>query len=337
MQNWDTTLDALNSTMKQLERKVAQIRWESSLEWNLSFVNGTLQLDTPIQSMEELFMFTQASMRYLSPFSGLFMKQPVRFDSTVVSITFGVSTVIQREELLKPRKRKRFWSLSHSHNNSFTELSAVNYRPIIDRLVMLYLERYNPYLGLIHRPTFLAHYYSMDNLMNSAVTLAICIDTLIKARHLIKYTSYEIGMLAELFYTRCRELLFAMYDDPARKVEIVVATSLITQYVSDLLLNHLESNRLTSIAKLLCSELASRRDQLTPVQWVLLQRNHVNLEFYYRQYQVVYEDKVNFPLLSLYGDLEVLDDEPEETRTSIHLINEVFRFVGSPYISALMV
>ncbi|KAI8145193.1 hypothetical protein BJV82DRAFT_605258 [Fennellomyces sp. T-0311] len=333
LQAWQATVDQLDSDMKQHQQIVAQTWWQSSLEWTLTLTHGVLQLETPIRSMEELYMFTQASIRYLSPFSGLFMKQAVRFQSTSLSFTFGISSVVQRKELMNPRKR-RLSMLDYNYNNS--DVSLLDHRAIVDRLVMLYLDHYNPYLGLVHRATFLEHYHNMSNPMDSALVLAVCIDTLHRVRHRISYTPYEISMISEMLYSRCRDMLFDMYEDAAKKVEIVVITSLITKYTAEILLNQLECNRLVTVALLICTELAGCRTELTPVQWVLLQRNYVNLQLFNRQHKMLYEDKVDYSLLAEMGDIEVLDDEPEVTRTTMHLVNEVFHFIGSPYITSLL-
>ena len=338
IQSWSRKLEQVDSDMKQMEHNVAHMWWQSSLEWNLTLVDdGTIQLETPIRSMEELFMFTQASIRYLSPFSGLFMKQPVRFTCESLSITLGVSTDVKRKELMNPRRKKVAIMKNSSSKYDFTSVSTLNHHAIIDHLVLDYLEYYNPYMGLLHRKTFLKYYRSIDNLMDDALILAVCVDALLVLRFRNKYTTYETSMLIRMFYDRCKDMLFDMYDDPTQKLSIVVITSLISRHVADVLLRHVEASRLVSIALLVCTDLFESRAELTNVQWVIFQRNYTHIQLLNRQYAMLYDNQVNFAMLLQTGYMEVLEDEPEVTKNSMQLINEILRLIGSSYISSLLV
>ncbi|KAI8144942.1 hypothetical protein BJV82DRAFT_606837 [Fennellomyces sp. T-0311] len=337
---WDI-IDELDSSMRQLDAAKADLEQrlinkaqQPLSEWKLSITNGTLQLETPIQTMDELSMFTQASIKYLSPFSGLFKKQPVRFECRVITVSLGIPTVIHRRELIKPR-RKRFNNYTIDCNSD-SEVPSLNHRAIINHLIALYFEHYIPYVGLLHVPTFLDHYSSVDDPMDSALVLAVCVDALIVTRNHLIYTPNEICALIETFYDRCRDLLFDMYDDPDRKLDVIITTSLLQQYTSDVLLNYREANHLVTVALLVCGDLLKERDELSPVEWMLLQRNHFHLQMFSQFFNMMFEHKVDFTLPMSMGRMVVLDDEPEKTKGCILLINEVFRLFGSEYISSTL-
>ncbi|KAI8144873.1 hypothetical protein BJV82DRAFT_606563 [Fennellomyces sp. T-0311] len=338
LQDWCAVVAELDSKIgaieADLEQSLVQVKRQAPVEWKLGLLNGTIQLETPIRTMEELFIFTQASIRYLSPFSGLFIQRPVRFQSTSISISLGVSSEVQRKELINPR-RSRFSTLDY--NKEFTKLSAsFDHRIVVNGLVMLYLEHYNPCTGFLHRPTFLQQYYALDDPMDSALTIAVCIDALFTLLHMLTYTPDEIRMLADMFYIRCRDLLFDMYDDPKQKLNVVLVTSLIQKYVADVRLNDLEANRLVTIGLLVCTDLAQYRTNLTPVEWVLFQRSYFRLKVSNLSHTVIHNSEIDISVPEEIKDMDVLDDESEKTKKSIRMTNEIIRLIGSPYISYLL-
>ncbi|KAI8144969.1 hypothetical protein BJV82DRAFT_606935 [Fennellomyces sp. T-0311] len=338
MQDMWTTIEQLGTEMQQLEVMKASLVTKQQpphMEWQLSITNGVLKLETPIQTIEELVMFSQASMRYLSPFSGLFNKQPIQFESKSISLTHGLSYIMHRHEMLKPR-RKRFEILGYNDNNQIIRRSTHTSRSTIDYLVSMYLRHYNNAIGMLHQPTFPKYYQDLDDPWDSALALAVCVDALARIRHLLVYSPDEACILSEVFYSRCKDLLFDMYEDQTQRLQIVVVTSLLLQYLSDVLLNHLEANRLATVALLICADLENCVSRMTPVERILFQRNYFHIKMSDRSFKMLYEDKIDFTKSISMPEMEVLDDEPEKTKWYVCMVNNTLRFLGSRYISDMM-
>ena len=344
LQCWEATISLLDSELEELE--IMKSNLEQSLirkkhlpiEWDLTLTNGTLILETPIRTMEELVMFSQASLRYLSPFTGLFNKQPIRFESMSMSITIGVSSLIQRHEMLNSR-RKRFAMLEYDPENSSARPSTIaDHRAVVDLLIPMYMEQHNSITGLLHEPTFCKYYHSLDDPLDDALILAVSIDALMVLRNFTCYTPSEKCILAEIFYERCKDKLFDMYDDPTKKLQVIVITSLLPLYVADVLLKCLEANRMVNVALLACADLAKDCDKMTPVEAITFQRNYFHLETNNRMHKMLYEDKVDFTVVPTGRfEFQVLDDESEKTKRYMHLYNHIFRLIGSHYISSIVV
>ncbi|KAI8145381.1 hypothetical protein BJV82DRAFT_666641 [Fennellomyces sp. T-0311] len=327
------TVNELDSEMGQLVAMKTAVeqdivtRQRSRMEWQLSIINGVLKLETPIRTIEEVIMFSYASRRYLSPFAAMFNIQPIRFESASVSITLGLVKIIQRHKTPKPRRKQLAV-------NGYDRIP--DHRDAIDYLVPLYLKHYNSAAGMVHEPNILERYHDLDDPTNSAILLAICIDTLSRIRHLLKYSPIETYMLSESLYNRCKDLLFDMYNDPSQMLEVVIVTSLLQHYLSGMLLNYLEANRLASVALLACADLQKNCKSMTPVERVLFQRHYFNLELTNRLSKMLHDGKVDFEKSQAMNTLEVLDDEPEKVKEYISFANHFFRLFGSHYVSSML-
>ncbi|KAI9260739.1 hypothetical protein BDA99DRAFT_538328 [Phascolomyces articulosus] len=324
-----------SSTITTVSSKKAVVpqQEEANTEWQLSIVNGSIRLETPIRTIDELTMFTQASLRYLSPFTGLFKQEPVRFEATCISPSLGLATVLQRSVVCRPRKKQRFALINYHKNN---QVQPFNYRAIMDYLLPLYFEHYNSMVGMLHAPTFWKHYHSLDDPLECPITLAATIDATVSLRNLIDLTPIQRRLIGDYLYSKCKDILFELYEDPDRKLEIVTTTCLLQTYLTDVLLNAVEARRLLSVALLLCSELSPIADKFPTIDRILFQRHHVIMEVNQRAFNMLFEDKIDFAIPGGMLNMQPLDDEPEKTKMYINLYNHIFRLLGCPYISTIM-
>ncbi|KAI9477062.1 hypothetical protein BDB00DRAFT_859643 [Zychaea mexicana] len=356
-QRWCTDLIQLDAQLQQLDSMKTQVvrllfpnnqeqqfqqvqqKQQASTQWQLSIVNGLIQLDTRIETVEDFIQFTQASLRYLSPFKGLFKQDPIRFESTSISTTLGLGTVLQRNVLSKPRK-KRFAMIGYDDENSNAYCGGAsipfNHRAIMDHIIPLYLEHCNILTGHVHTPTFLNHYHSLDDPTECPIVLAVCIDALVSIRHVLKYTPIQRRLMAEEFYSKFIDLLFELYEDPERKLDIVIVTSLVEAYLTDALLNYVESRRLVAVALLICAELEVEEHNMNRVERALFQRHRMYLETCNRAFDMYFENKINFTIPDRMLKLDILEDEPEKTQQFVQLYNYIFGLLGIPYISTIM-
>ncbi|KAI9253429.1 hypothetical protein BDA99DRAFT_519755 [Phascolomyces articulosus] len=297
-------------------------------EWTLSVIDGHLRLETNITNLQELFNYSQASLRYLSPFTGLFQQERVYFETKSASIALAPFRLLSRSVAGKPRKRL---ALTY-------EPLSYNYRTIIHKLVMEYVHRANINIGLIHVPTFLTHYRTLKDPMTCPLTLGICVDASISPRVHSDMTSYERRNIAEIFFLKCKDMIYDMTDeDPAKKLQIVMAISFLLQYLGDGLLQYDESRRMATIGYLICKDIEPvyMDDSQAPlVARIMFQRHYVHHQAVIRLCDAVLGDKVDYRLPAI--DLEVAPDEPLVTRKYITVYNNMLRFASSSFSNTLM-
>ncbi|KAI8144953.1 hypothetical protein BJV82DRAFT_667492 [Fennellomyces sp. T-0311] len=331
---WWDEVNQLETELEQVEALSRGGYLEDNFKepvWQLSVTNGYIQLDTTIRSMDEMLIYKQASIKYLSPFIGLFKhKVQIQFESTSISVPLGSNILMQRRAALRPRPKKYVFDSSNAES-----LPLFDYRAIIDTLIPLYLKSVAVVSGLLHAPTFLEYYQKLDDPLNDPIILAVCVDALVTIR-LDQYSTKEKRVLAETFYNKCRDKLFDMYDDSAYKFKAVITTSFLLTYLMDMLLNYVEARRLVTVAVLICSDLEKKYNDMDPVERILYQRHRMNLEMAVRTFSLIFEDKMDYTVTDRKVEFDILDDEPEETREHIAIYNHIFRLIGHPYITTVL-
>ncbi|KAI9261604.1 hypothetical protein BDA99DRAFT_511884 [Phascolomyces articulosus] len=297
-------------------------------EWQLSIINGQIRLISSIQTIDELEMYTRASLRYLSPFAAIFETEQIHFDSSSISIALGSKRFIQRNNVKKPRKTFKAIGFDDT---------IYDYKAIADKLIRRYIETYNEMVGLLHVPTFMKYYNKLEDPLTDALTLAICVDAIVTVRRHFDYTPTEKRYLADYFYTKCKYLLLDMFEDPTRKFETVMATTLVQRYLIEMVMDCSEARRLTTVALLICADLDVLyiTNKMGPVERVIYQRHRLYLEIYNQTFDMLLEDRLDFTAAANI-QLETLEDEPEKTREYATMCNHIFRFAGSTYNMNLM-
>ncbi|KAI8139924.1 hypothetical protein BJV82DRAFT_239627 [Fennellomyces sp. T-0311] len=308
MKRLNTDLDNMYEDMNQ------------SFGWNLQIVDGYVQLTSRIRNLDELLEYNKASIRYLSPFQ--FRREHVQFKGIPASVALGSIGLIVRHAApyLTPR-----YIIPHG----FRETALKR----MDSLIRLYMERYNVYVGLLHDRSFFAYYRALKDPLSSPLALSICVDSIAYFNSQIKYSAQEKRDMAEFFYVRCRDILLDIYDDPKRRLEAVLSTILLVQYLHDVRLEYAVCRRLVTLALLTCHELEF--EALPLIEHTLFQRARVNLQFCKGVTDAVIEEKFDFTKVDPYPT-ETLDDEPQ----SIKLYNitwaSLLEFIKSPYITTIM-
>ncbi|KAI8137078.1 hypothetical protein BJV82DRAFT_583966 [Fennellomyces sp. T-0311] len=321
LQQMEGLLDALSNGRKLLSYSGQEV---GEPEWQLSVVNGHVRLESTIQSIDELLLYTQASLRYLSPFELFFEKELVHFENTSISVPLASVKIIQRH-ITKPRKK---FVLDYER---FTD-----YGKEADRLVTAYFKHYNGIAGLLHEPTFLKYYHALDDVLDSALVLAVCVDATHAVRQQLNYSSRERRHLADYFYVKCKDLLFDLYDDPERRLEAIMCTSFVQTYLTEMVLDCAEARRLASVALLICADLDAQSATLGLVDRTIYARHRIYLEIYNRTYDMLLEEKLDFSVSPVKVRFTALDDEPETLRRYIEMTNYVFDFYSIPYIAKLL-
>ncbi|KAG2222448.1 hypothetical protein INT45_009460 [Circinella minor] len=314
---------------------------EKQVEWNLSIdQNGLLKLHTDIQSIQELLLYSQAFVKYVSPLNGLFSKSSISFQSTSFHLIISVFHLILYE---KEKKR-----LCMGDNIYYSRLSSIHqqphsyYRSIMDHLVKLYVNRENSRRLLVHTPTYIQHYKDIHDPLTCPVTLAICVHTVCTARHVIKYSATERRQLADFYYDKCKDILFDRFDDPSRKLETLVTINILQHFVIFVLLRMTEARRFATIAFSICKDLEVDMNRgkypklkcEPQVLKVLLQRHYFYAESTLTMLDFMIDKnqtKSHVPVTYL----DAMPDEDLQTKHFIEMHNHLLQLCTSPYMCAL--
>ncbi|KAI8140754.1 hypothetical protein BJV82DRAFT_671130 [Fennellomyces sp. T-0311] len=251
LEYWHHQVDQLYSELKHAEYSIQQYtntEPSQEVQWKLSIEDGLLKLHTMITTLEELVMYSRASLRYLSPFRGLFNGTPIRFEnSAIIYIMRGyrsmINGVITPLESYPPVYRDQWVS------------EGEPYRPIIDQLVHWYLKHRNPQRPLLHAPSYLEHYRNLSDPLSCPITLAICVTTVCHIKQLGGYSAVQRRQMADFFYTKAKNILLEIFDDPKRKIETLYTITFLQHFIIYILLQPLEARRLATIAILICEDL----------------------------------------------------------------------------------
>ncbi|KAI9255149.1 hypothetical protein BDA99DRAFT_562422 [Phascolomyces articulosus] len=295
-------------------------------EWNLTIVDGILRLETGITSIEELMNYMQASFRYLSPFNNFFQSESVRFESSSVNMLIRALRLVSQKIVSRPLIPLPINRLPVLHD----------YRAIIEQLIRTYFKYQNPLYPFLHAPTFMKHYHQLQDPMTCPITLALCVHTICVPRRIIGYTAVEKRQLAEFFYTKCKEMLVEMFDDPARKFETITVINLTQHFTTFLLLQFMEARRLSTMSYLLCLELYPiyKNKQMSQQMRIMFERHFIFAESFMRTLDMMIEDKVddNLPTIT---SVEIGDDEDELTSQYLIMYNHILRLLTSPFMITL--
>ncbi|KAI8140086.1 hypothetical protein BJV82DRAFT_227776 [Fennellomyces sp. T-0311] len=331
----ETDMDTLEEVLDVLPQQLSKHDNDNHvpLSWKLSVQNGRIQLESRIETIEELLLYNQASIQYLSPLHGLFKREHMlRFESVSVSIAVASTGIVARH-IVNSRQSNHIRRITYN-NPTYDD---VYYRAQIDRLVPLYLDRYNCYVGLIHGPTFLEYYRHLEDPLSSPITLAVCIDAISYFYPQLE-SPLEMRQVAEFFYQKCRDALLDMYDDPNHRLEAIIVTTLLTQYLPDVLLEYAEARRLVTIALLVCHDLKESRQRFSVMEKVMLNRHWHILQAYECYFTFILDGTFDFSALRMteVEETVMLDDEPDMMRQYITSWRNVIQLVASPYINAVM-
>ncbi|KAI8140958.1 hypothetical protein BJV82DRAFT_519023, partial [Fennellomyces sp. T-0311] len=335
LQHWHCQVELLENELRRVERDLDYYRdiqrQQQSMEWKLSIEDGLLKLHTAITSYEELIMFSQASLRYLSPFKGLVKVSPFQFESTAAdTIVYTFTRMFSRAVNQHPCKSQALPPRPMPVGNP-------EMRAIMDNLVQMHFQYSNPKLPLLHAPTYFKHYHSLADPLSCPVTLAICVSTICNTHSIINCSTTEQRELGDYFYTKCKAILLDMFDDPTRKLETIFTINQLLHFVMLVLLQPSETRRLVTISYLLCKDLESvfASGYESPVLSILFQRNFLYTESFINLLDVVI-DKNPLPTPSpplLF--VEPIPDEDETTRLHIDLYNHLLRLSNHPYVTGV--
>ncbi|KAI8353983.1 hypothetical protein BD560DRAFT_336591 [Blakeslea trispora] len=319
----------LDRQIRSLEaEKQALVRQEP--QWLIEFVDGQFRLKSKIQSLEEMMLFTQSAIRYLSPFGNTFLKQPLHFER--------VNPSMLRSTL------RTLWS-SFSQRRPYRAIEANNIQPItvMPRLIDRYFTCYNDGLPILYESSYRSYLAQLQDPLSDPVTLAICASTAISTCKHSFLDSYEKRYLGEYYYDLCMEHLTEMFDDPDRTLETLLTINILQSFMF-YTLRITQAKKWASIALILAKNLRTEYkdchlgtdlDMPTRIQFAIIHRNcsvamhllsFIDLTIHNRQ---ELEDVFRYPF-------DILPGDSKQSREWIELTNCIIQLCSMPAFDVIL-
>ncbi|KAI8081859.1 uncharacterized protein B0P05DRAFT_63902 [Gilbertella persicaria] len=314
-------------------------------QWQLEFHHGKLQLNSNIHTLEELFMFGKAAIRYLSPFGHTFQTS-FECNQSVHSFTMLAwkamsqsQTDIQQHPFNKREKDTPPWNPPNSL------IRPMDSKYMIPKLVDKYFACLDMIIPILHEPSFREHYSSLQNPLEDIITLAICTASSISTCQHAFLNTHERRYLGEYFYHLSIEKLIEIFDDPERQLETLITINLLQPFMVATLRSK-EMQRWSNIALVISSTITPNnaqmyskplfdRDRAERIEHVLITRNifmsnfsRFNIEFF-----------LNFRRLDIkHFDIrfQALPDEPENTKMLFELTNHIMKLTLSYTVTKIL-
>ncbi|KAI8636172.1 hypothetical protein BD408DRAFT_426541 [Parasitella parasitica] len=329
----------IEAQLKSLELSISQekalIKQES--RWDLHYINGELRLVTEIKSLEELMIYGKAAIRYLSPFGAILQAKSAAFEQNsfvrhamqIVSKSFHQNN--DRESTSSPKAISKRFS---------TGIAALwDPQLVVESLVLKYFSCYNDVVPILHEPSFMEHYKSLQNPIQDPIVLAICTSSAISTcRHNV-FNSYEKRHLSEYFYELAMVKLVDMFDDPDKSLESVIVINLLipfmvtTSRVAD-------SFKWVSMAGVLISTLQLENPDfacggphlptMTRIKYSIIHRNSVQ----------PFNDLLRYDLRAQCkqhdAPFDILPNEPAKTGNTFKVFNHMLALSSHPAFEAVL-
>jgi hypothetical protein len=307
--------------------------------WEILVNDKEIRLLSKIDTLEELMLYSQSFMRYLSPFGSSFQGKSLVFERVHPSV-FEVAIDLTRRlqsSIMGVRESNSIISSHYLLNNSFD--NSIQTELLVDHLVNNYFACINRIAPMIHEPTYRLHYKHLKKgPLSDAVTMAICCHTAISVCPHSHYTSHQKRSMAEYFYSKCMDLVLDIFDDPNYTLEALVSINLLCLFIFISL--RIESGKKWSaIAIAQCAMLKKEVETVTQdmcdnntalrIRHAMIKRNCVVAELIHNTIEFTFY-KRDLVIKPSFASFDVLLDEHEETRSSIQLVNHVMGLLSHP-------
>lgn len=336
--------DQVRDLETQLQSLELSIQHEKTLikkepRWELQYIDGELRLATHINSLEELMVYGNAAIRYLSPFGNTFQAKTIVFERMNISFVRHAMQIVSKSfhHVNDPRSTSSPKAISER----FSVGVAACWKPqsVVQHLIESYFSCFNDIVPILHEPSFMEHYKSLEDPMLDPVVLAICtFSAIANCKHNL-FNSYEKRYLSEYFFELSMEKLIDMFDDPEKALESVLVINLLLSFMVTTS-RVTESFKWSSMATVLCGNLqkeypdfargGSHLPRMTRIKYSLIHRNSV-LPF--RDF-ITYDVRVLVKQHNLPFD--ILPDEATKTKTIFNIFNLMRKLSSHPSFIAVV-
>ncbi|KAG2208358.1 hypothetical protein INT46_003682 [Mucor plumbeus] len=327
----------------QLQSLELSVHYEKTLikkepHWELQCVDEKLRLTTEINSLEELMMYGNAAIRYLSPFGSVFQTKSIVFERMNISFVRRAMEIVSKS--FNHINDSRSTSSPKTISKRFSAGVSAYWKPqsVVQRLIEIYFSCFNDIVPILHEPSFMEYYKSLEDPMLDPVILAVCTNSAISNCKHGFFNSYEKRYFSEYFFELSMEKLVDMFDDPEKALESVLVINLLLPFMVTTS-RVTESFKWFSMATVLCGNLQkeypdfARGDaylpKMTRIKYSLIHRNSVLL---FRDF-ITYDIRVKVKEHDLPFD--ILPDETAKTKAIFKIFNLLLKLVSHPAFIAV--
>ncbi|KAI8353984.1 hypothetical protein BD560DRAFT_426918 [Blakeslea trispora] len=321
-------IDQLEDAIQALQLQIQTAKQnKAEPSWQLEWMDGRLLLQTDITCMDELIQYASAFSRYLSPFGHTWSRQSLVYQPLQTHTALMTALTILRTQcrykLIKPKHTPPSMHHVRSHR---PELLVY---PLID----LYFQCYTDHLPLFHEPSFRIYLSSLKNPLEDPVTLALCAAaSVLTCPHAIFQHPSEKRFMADYFCERTIQVMEAMYDDPARALEVLICFNLL-QPVMRIALELDSLRRWHALVIVLIVVLEHQlskpaKDRESRIRQAVIHRNIATVQCNSYFIDMLNDRQIRNKRLSIVFD--VLPDESEKAKGLIDTQNHLDRLRQTP-------
>lgn len=351
-QNSNMELDALYGQVRDLEKQLQSLELDLQQEktlikkeprWNIRFVDGELRLETEIRNLEELMLYGQSAIRYLSPFGNTFQAKSLLFERKSLSF---VKTAMQLVAIAYDRTDPDSASSPKVISRRFSIGVPAFLKPqsLVRRLIDNYFSCFNDTVPILHEPTFMEHLEGLENPMDDPVVLAVCTSAAVVTCKHNFLNSSEKRYFSEYFFELSINKLVDMFDDPDKALESVLMINLMLPFMMQTL-RISEAYKWVSMALLLCKNLQTENPECTKggpgvprmvrIKYALIHRNSVLCECAIAIIDFVKNDKRN-EIKPSDVQFDILPDETRKTKNILKMFNKILGLSLHPSFIAVV-
>lgn len=338
--NSNAELEAMNQQVKELEVELQKL--EISLDqqrqlvkkqreptWQIQFANGQLRLGSEIKTLEELMLYGQSVIRYLSPFGSTFKTTTIKFERVNPSFIKTAMHIVSKFHLTEERTQaalisQRFYSAGMVH--------FIQPRSMIPKLVDNYFYCFNDTIPILHEASYREHFKTLKDPMTDPITLALCAATSISTCKHSLLNSHEKRYIGEYFFKHTMDILIEIFDEPDRSLEALLTINLLHMFMMTTL-RLMESKKWAGIGAVIASNLLAENPDckkgnaslplLLRIKYATIHRNAVLAECVLAIIEFVVDDRRDEPVQDIVK-FDILPDESRRIQDLVDMMNHVF-------------
>ncbi|KAI9477795.1 MAG: hypothetical protein EXX96DRAFT_568259 [Benjaminiella poitrasii] len=310
-------------------RQLGSLKQQHEPQWDIELtMDGRFRLLSKLKSLDELMLYGQCAIRYLSPFGHTFQKTTLVFELTQPSLLKSAIQFVHRLQLeesndISTKETSRYF-LSRF-------LQLIDPRTFVKQLVDIYFHCNNDMLPAVHEPSFRKHFDKLTDPIEDPITLAICTTSAVLTCKHSMFSTYEKRCVGEYFYQLCMRKLVDMFDDPDKALDSVIVVNILQVFmIFTLRIN--ECKKWSAIATLLINNVIAenegcltndRPDQLpwlTRIKYAVIVRNNVLAHCLSNIVQHIIDSR-NDTLKPLIYKFDIIPDEPSQTKNMLRFMN----------------
>jgi hypothetical protein len=340
----------LESQLKTMELDLQ--KEESALvkkepQWDIEFFNGQLQLKSEIKSLEEMLLYGNSVIRYLSPFGNTFHTNALVFEREYPSFVQTAMHLLSKYEgsASSASRKASYKAIVQRFSIGFSQWLQPGL--FVKQLVDNYFNCYNDTIPIIHEPSYREHYNTLKDPLKDPITLGICAASAISTcKHSI-FNSEEKRCIGEYFFNASMDILIDKFDDPECALESVLVINLLQMFMI-ITLRFSEAKKWASIAVLLCTNLqeenrgyvnlesAQELPRMQRIKNSVIHRNSVLAECLLAIIDFIVSDRRE-NIRNTHVEFDILPDESPKIKGILEMFNHILELSMHPAFTVVVI